>query len=82
MSAIFELSLNSELLNNDELMQITGSSRKMDQVNWLVNNGWIHHKSKTGDAVVGRLYARLKLAGISPTGLIASEWKPDFSRLR
>lgn len=82
MSAIFEMSIQSETLSADELSAITGCTRRNDQIEWLASNGWAFHKNKAGQAIVGRLYARLKLAGISPAALATSGgWVPDFSRL-
>jgi hypothetical protein len=82
MSAIFEMQIGSETLANDEVAQITGASRKNDQIEWLSCNGWIFYKNRAGEAIVGRLYARLKLAGISPASLTTSGgWEPDFSKV-
>jgi hypothetical protein len=83
MSAIFEMPINSEMLAPEEITQITGSSRKSDQIVWLSGNGWTYHKNKAGEAIVGRLYARLKLAGINPAALATTGgWVPDFSSIR
>lgn len=82
MSAIFDFPMDAEILSGDELMLITGSTRKKDQVDWLTNNGWMFHKNKAGDPIVGRLYARLKLAGINPPSLGSGGWIPDFSGIR
>lgn len=82
MSAVFEMTLESEILNPEEITQITGCARKTDQVRWLEENGWTHHCNKAGIPIVGRLYARLKLAGITPAALATSGgWVPDFSSL-
>ena len=82
MTAIFEMPISSETLAQDELVQITGCSRKGDQIEWLSCNGWTFHKNKSGEAIVGRLYARLKLAGITPAALATnSGWVPDFSAI-
>lgn len=83
MSAIFEMPIDSETLAPDELTQITGCARKGDQIEWLSCNGWTFHKNKAGEAIVGRLYARLKLAGITPAALATTGgWVPDFSGIR
>ena len=83
MSAIFEMPIDSETLTTDEVAQITGCSRKSDQIEWLSCNGWIFHKNRAGEPIVGRLYARLKLAGITPASLTTSGgWVPDFSGIR
>ena len=82
MSAIFEMTINSEILSTEELAQMTGCARKIDQIAWLSKNGWIYHKNKAGEAIVGRLYTRLKLSGINPASLTGSGWTPDFSALQ
>lgn len=85
MSAIFELPLQSETLTSDEISEISGCSRKSDQIEWLKNNGWHHLQNRAGAPVIGRLYARLRLAGINPLMLAAPEttgWTPDLSRVR
>lgn len=85
MGAIFELALPSETLSADEISDICGCSRKADQIEWLKQNGWHFLQSRAGAPVIGRLYARLKLAGINPAQLAAPEvssWQPDFSKVR
>lgn len=82
MTAIFEMNLLSETLNSDELTQITGSVRRADQISWLASNGWMFHKNKAGEAIVGRLYARLKLSGINPASLTTGGWSPDLTQVR
>jgi hypothetical protein len=83
MSAIFEMPIDSETLTTDEVATITGCMRRADQVEWLNANGWAYHKNKAGEPIVGRLYARLKLAGITPAALTTSGgWTPDFSAIR
>lgn len=83
MSAIFEMPIDSEMLTHDEVTQITGCARKGDQIEWLSINGWMFHKNRAGEAIIGRLYARLKLAGITPAALATNGgWVPDFSTVR
>lgn len=86
MSAIFELHLPSETLTADEVSEISGCQRKNDQVDWLNRNHWIFHKNKAGLPIVGRLYARMMLAGINPAALTganqASTWGIDMSKVR
>lgn len=83
MSAIFEFPLASETLSVDEVAGITGCSRRGDQVEWLTCNGWTFHKNKAGEPIVGRLYARLRMAGITPATMSTTGgWVPDFSRVR
>ncbi|MDN4038687.1 DUF4224 domain-containing protein [Massilia sp. YIM B02443] len=86
MSAIFELSLPSETLTPDEVTDISGCKRANDQVEWLKRNGWLFILNRAGMPIIGRLYARLKLAGINPALLAAPAgeggWQPDFSKVQ
>jgi len=85
MTAIFELQLQSETLTEDEISDISGCVRRNDQVNWLKNNGWVFILNHAKVPKVGRLYARLKLAGINPTALVAPEatgWRMDVTNVR
>lgn len=85
MSAIFELPLQTETLSADEVSDISGCSRKGDQIDWLSQNGWIFIRNRAGEPKVGRLYARLKLAGINPAALTSPEtagWQPDLSKVK
>lgn len=82
MSTLFEMPIASETLDADELVKITGCSRKADQVEWLASNGWTYHRTKAGEPVVGRLYARLKMAGINPAAMSPGTWAPDLSVVR
>lgn len=84
MSAIFELSLQSETLSADEISEISGCSRKNDQIEWLARNGWIFLQNRAGAPIIGRLYARLKLAGINPALLAPDSggWQPDLSKVQ
>lgn len=82
MTAVFEFPLASETLTADEVQAITGCTRRADQVAWLAREGWAFVRTRSGDPVVGRFYARLRLAGIVPQALAApTGWVPDFSRL-
>ncbi|KRC02408.1 hypothetical protein ASE26_20395 [Duganella sp. Root198D2] len=84
MSAMFELPLHSETLSADELIDISGSTRKNDQIDWLKRNGWVFHQNRAGSPVIGRLYARMRLAGINPTAIAMNDrgWNLDTSKVR
>lgn len=85
MSAIFELQLPSETLEPDEICKISGCKRDGDQVEWLKKNGWLFFQNRAGAPIVGRLYARLKMAGINPAALVAPEtsgWQLDVSQVK
>ena len=74
--------LESETLTPDEIVQITGCQRRTDQDEWLTCNGWAFHKNKVGDPIVGRFFARLKMAGIRLDSVAPSAGMPDFSKVR
>jgi hypothetical protein len=85
MSAMFELPLSTETLSDEEVTDISGCSRKNDQVDWLTKNGWIFFKNRAGAPKIGRLYARLRMAGINPATLVtpaAGGWSLDTSKVR
>jgi hypothetical protein len=85
MGAIFELHLATETLSSEEVVDITGCARRADQVLWLDRNRWVYHTNKAGIPVVGRMYARMKMAGINPASLAtpaAAGWQADFSKVR
>lgn len=83
MTAIFEMTIESETLSLDEVAMITGCARKADQIIWLEAQGWTYVKTRAGEPIIGRMYARLKLAGISPQLLGAAEVRgPDMSKIR
>lgn len=83
MTAFFEMPMASETLSHEELSQISGCARRADQIAWLQAEGWTFVKNKAGEPIVGRLYARLRLSGISPNALATSgNWSPDLSKVR
>ena len=72
----------AETLAPEELAEITGCLRYGAQVAWLDENGWRHHKNRAGAPIVGRYYARMRLAGITPQAATAEAWAPDFTGMR
>lgn len=82
MPAIFEFPMQSETLEPEEISEITGCSRRAEQVEWLSRNHWTFHKTRAGAPVVGRMYARLRMSGINPSVMATTGgWTPDFSTL-
>lgn len=75
--------IQSETLSEDELAAITGYQMPHCQKRWLINNGWQHFLTGAGRPVVGRIYARLKLAGIKPSSsnTATEAWTFDPSRV-
>ncbi|MDP1539516.1 MAG: DUF4224 domain-containing protein [Moraxellaceae bacterium] len=84
MPALFEMSFESETLTKKELAEITGSLCRNHQIIWLKAHTWQFVITKSGDPIVGRLYARLKLAGYASivTSTIELVKGPDLSKVR
>ncbi|MDD2046156.1 DUF4224 domain-containing protein [Pseudomonas putida] len=77
------MELQSETLVEDEIVAITGYQIPSKQISWLANNGWQYTLNRARRPIVGRVYARLKLAGIKPsaTNAVAETWTLDLSRV-
>lgn len=73
--------LASETLTETELTAITGYSRPTEQRRWLDSERWVYHKNRAGHPVVGRIYARMRMAGIAPKSAPADAWSLDLSRV-
>jgi hypothetical protein len=77
------MELQSEFLSDDELTTVTGYKIPSFQRQWLQRNAWEHVLTAAQRPVVGRVYARLKLAGVKPsaTNAVAETWSLDLSRV-
>lgn len=75
--------LTSEVLADEEIAAITGYQIPSRQIQWLNRNGWQHVLTAARRPVVGRVYARLKLAGIKPSAsnAVAETWTLDLARV-
>jgi hypothetical protein len=75
--------LASETLSEDELATITGYKTPYFQRQWLTRNEWEYVLTGAQRPVVGRVYARLKLAGVKPSAsnAVAETWSLDLSRV-
>lgn len=73
----------SEHLSDDELAAIIRRQRPSKQIEWLDKNGWKYVLSGARRPVVGRVYARMKLAGVKPSAenVAAEAWSLDLSRV-
>lgn len=81
MSALLDPAA-SEMLSDDEMAQITGYKMPSRQLQWLKLNRWEFHVNRAGRPVVGRLYARMKFAGITPSQKTMPEaWSLDLSKV-
>lgn len=81
MSAQEQIGLKSETLDDDELVAITGYRLPSKQIDWLTRKGWQFVTNGANRPVVGRVYARLKLAGVKPSTVnaVAQPWALDLS---
>ncbi|XEG75350.1 DUF4224 domain-containing protein [Pseudomonas sp. abacavir_1] len=73
----------SEFLSREELADMIGASTARKQIQWLAEHGWKYELNAARKPIVGRIYARLKLAGVKPNGTVAVEepWSLDLSRV-
>jgi len=73
-----------EFLREDELVALVGAKTRSRQIEWLITRGWRHEVNAAGRPMVGRVYARLKLAGVRPnaTAAVDEAWVPDFSKVK
>lgn len=73
----------SEILDDDEVAAITGFKLPRRQLAWLDENGWKYHKNRAGHPIVGRIYARMRLAGINPAKTASGKeaWSLDLSKV-
>ncbi|MDP2244064.1 DUF4224 domain-containing protein [Pseudomonas sp.] len=72
-----------ETLSDGELVAITGYRLPSKQIAWLRQKSWEFVTSGANRPVVGRLYARLKLAGVRPSTVnaVTEPWSLDLSRV-
>lgn len=77
--------MESEILSDKELAEITGYSMRAWQRRWLVTNHWHFIESRGGRPLVGRQYARLRLGAPEPQPAVSNPakptWTPDFSKV-
>ncbi|GAB2721586.1 DUF4224 domain-containing protein [Comamonas sediminis] len=87
---------DSEFLSDDEVSRVTGYKQAAPQREWLDNNGWVYTVSGAGRPIVGRWFARLRMAGMKAVNItlqpvemgmqpvmanVQSAAKPNFSAL-
>ncbi|MFS0827643.1 DUF4224 domain-containing protein [Pseudomonas phoenicis] len=81
--------METEILTDTELVEITGYKPRAYQRRWLSSHGWHFVESRGGRPLVGRQYARFMLSGLVvestptlPPTPLKSAWVPDFSQLK
>ncbi|WP_339436955.1 DUF4224 domain-containing protein [Pseudomonas sp. EL_65y_Pfl1_R32] len=77
------MEMQSETLAKEEIAAITGYMIPSRQITWLNLNGWKYVLTRSRRPVVGRVYARMKLAGVKPSAenVAAEAWSLDLSRV-
>jgi hypothetical protein len=77
------MEIQIETLAEDELAAITGYMIPSGQIAWLNRNGWTYVLTRARRPIVGRVYARMKLAGVNPSAenVAAEAWSLDLSKV-
>lgn len=80
------MEIKHETLDAEELERITGWKLPSKQREWLTLNKWKHTLNRANHPIVGRIYARMMLAGIDPASAAKSapqreEWLIDLSKV-
>ena len=75
--------IQTETLAEEELATISGYQTPSKQIQWLTNNHWAFVLTGARRPIVGRVYARMKLAGIQPLSVkaVAEAWTLDLSKV-
>lgn len=75
--------LSSETLTDDELALITGYQIPSKQIQGLTHNHWEFVLTGARRPIVGRVYARMKLAGVkpSPANAVADIWTLNLANV-
>lgn len=77
------MEIQSETLAEEELAAITGYMLPSKQIQWLTDNRWEFVLTGARRPIVGRVYARLILAGVKPSAsnAVAETWTLDLSNV-
>ena len=75
--------IQTETLAEEELATISGYQTPSKQIQWLTSNHWAFVLTGARRPIVGRVYARMKLAGIQPFSVkaVAEAWTLDLSKV-
>lgn len=75
--------IQTEILAEEELATISGYQTPSKQIQWLTDNHWEFVLTGARRPIVGRMYARMKLAGIQPFSVkaVAEAWTLDLSKV-
>lgn len=75
---------DNEFLTSEELAEVTGYKHIASQREWLDKNGWAYVVNAACRPIVGRWFARMRLAGVQPTMAaigVQSAARPNFASL-
>lgn len=77
------MDIQTETLDAEELATITGYQMHYKQIQWLSMNGWQYVLTGARRPIVGRVYARMKLAGVKPFSVNTEveNWTLDLSKV-
>lgn len=82
MKALFQLPDKPDILEEDEIVRLTGHVLASAQNRWLESHGWTFEKNRAGHPIVSRLYFQMRMAGIDASAFLPQKaWEPDFSSL-
>lgn len=79
--------METEILSDEELAELTGYRARGYQRRWLEQRGWVFVETRSGRPLVGRHYVRMKLGvtlevvPMAPPPA-APVWTPDISKVR
>lgn len=59
--------METEILSEDELADLTGYKHRGHQRQWLKDRYWVFIESRGGRPLVGRMFTRMKLGILSPS---------------
>jgi hypothetical protein len=51
--------MQTEILSDEELVEITGYKQRAHQRKWLKERNWIYIENRGGRPLVGRMFARM-----------------------
>lgn len=81
--------METEILSDEELADLTGYKARGYQRRWLEERGWVFVETRSGRPLVGRHYVRMKLGVTLEVMHLASSppppapaWTPDISKVR
>lgn len=77
------MELQSETLADEELATITGYQIPSKQIQWLSANHWEFVLTGARRPIVGRVYARLRLSGVKPSGAnaVTETWSLNIANV-